>query len=159
EAPADRAAPLAPRIDVASPTATPGSLDRAEAGGSAEPPPHPTDVVVYSDYAGAFFLINVAIDLELYSHRITVVEDLELGVWRFIEVVARELLGEHDADDALWELLKSLAEPARSPTLPDAKPDLSPAERARLVGRVRAHLEALLDVEDPGGFLIRRRGR
>jgi hypothetical protein len=112
-----------------------------------------------SDYAGAFFLINVAIDLELYSHGIVVVEDLDLDLWRFIEVVVREFLSKHDADDALWMLQKSLAEPARGQVPGSSVLDLSPAERVGLIGRVRTHLDVLLDVEDPGGFLIRRRGR
>jgi hypothetical protein len=115
--------------------------------------------VIESDYAGAFFLINVALDLELYSHGVTVIKDLHLGIWRFVELAARDLLVEHDADDSLWELLKSLAEPAHGQTLPDGAPDLSPDERARLIGRVHRHLEALFDVEDSGSFLIRRRGR
>ena len=114
---------------------------------------------VDSDYAGAFFLINAAIDLELYSHGITVVDDLELSVWRFVDIVARELLGDHDPDDPLWELLGRLARPAGDLPLADAEPELSNDDRDRLVVRVRSRLTELLDDDDPGGLLIRRHGR
>jgi len=131
----------------------------SETASAAEQPTVVSLEAVESDYAGAFFLIDVALDLELYSHGIAVVEDLPLSIWRFIELVAGEFLSEHDVTEPLWELLMGLAEPPRGPALPDRAPDLLPDERARLIERVRAHLEELLDVEDPGTFLIRRRGR
>jgi hypothetical protein len=111
-----------------------------------------------SEYAGAFFLINVAIDLALYSDGLTVGDDLNISVWRFVELVARDLLGDHDVEDPLWRLLTGLRQPAVDVNA-DAEPDLAPLERERLVTRVRARLSELLDVEDPGGFLIRRPGR
>src|SRR5262249_55247247 len=144
-----RVAALSPHEDE-SPRAETGFVEEDRARAPLE--------TIESDYAGAFFLINVAIDLGLYSHGITVVDDLNLSIWRFIELVARECLGEHDPHDALWTLLTDLAEPVGDQTLQDGPPDLSAAERAHVVGRVRSHLETLLDVEEPGGFLSRRRG-
>ncbi|HMF93233.1 MAG TPA: hypothetical protein VKE96_03030 [Vicinamibacterales bacterium] len=126
---------------------------------AAEQPPVADVEAVESEYAGAFFLINVAIDLKLYSHGITVVDDLPLSIWRFVELVARECLGEHDANDPLWKVLRDLADPSRDPELQDGAPDLLPGEHARLVGRVHMHLESVFEVDDPGGLLIRRRGR
>jgi hypothetical protein len=114
---------------------------------------------IESAFAGAFFLINVALDLELYSHGVTVHEDIELGIWRFVELTARALIHEQDDEDPLWALLASLADPEADPCQPCAGPDLPLVERDRLLARVRARLTDLLDVEDPGVFLVERRGR
>jgi hypothetical protein len=122
--------------------------------------PHQSLDAVESAYAGAFFLINVAIDLGLYSHGITMVDELELSVWRFVETVARELLIDYDPDDTLWGLLLSFARPAAEATETNPEPDLSQEEHEQLIARVRSRLAELLDgLEDPAGVLICRRGR
>jgi hypothetical protein len=113
---------------------------------------------IESAFAGAFFLINVALDLELYSHGVTLHEDIELGLWRFVELTARALLREPDDEDPLWPLLASLADPGADSGVACAGPDLPLVERDRLLARVRARLTDLLEVEDRGAFLVERRG-
>jgi hypothetical protein len=128
------------------------------------------DVRVDSAYAGAFFLLNVAIGLELYSHGLVVCDEIDLGLWDFVELVALDILGEKDRSDSLWPVLHELADPAQVEAATrgavSADPlcrrtragDLTHAERDALLARVRDHLRLLIKVEDPGSFLIGRRG-
>jgi len=110
---------------------------------------------IESAYAGAFFLLNVARDLELYADGWSAVSDLHLDVWDFIELIARDHLTDEEFEgDSLGGLLQSLAAPAAPPASP-----LDPHERIALVARVRAHVTAALVVEDAMGVLVRRRGR
>jgi hypothetical protein len=126
---------------------------------------------VESELAGAFFLLNVALDLELYSHGFTMGGDLDLGVWDFIELVARDVVGDEGPDDPLWALLRDLANPVAASGVASAFPPaapvlertrmdlLSPEDCSGLLRRVREHINLVLAVEDAGGFLLRRRGR
>jgi hypothetical protein len=139
---------------------------------------------VESQFAGAFFLLNVALDLGLYSHGFTARGDLDLGVWDFMELVARDVLGDEGPDlgdegpdlgdegpdlgdegpdDPLWVLLRDLADPAApsdaAPPVRARTDDLSAEDRHRLLTRVREHINLTLAVDEAGCFLLKRRGR
>jgi hypothetical protein len=134
--------------------------------------PSDSAAAVESGLAGAFFLLNVASNLELYGTATApLAREIDLHVWEFLEFVTRGLLEEDDGEDPLWTWLQDLREPARSPYSPgrgdraDAVPveprsrELVADQRSELLTRVRGHLGELLDVEDPGPILIRRPGR
>ncbi len=81
---------------------------------------------------GLFYLINLAIFLEIYSDFTSPVEQFhdDLSIWDFVSVVGKEL--DQETDDPIWELLKKLADREDELTTPTWLTDLLPHIRARL---------------------------
>jgi hypothetical protein len=115
---------------------------------AAEPKPD----VIESALGGAFFLLNVAANLELYSDGFTARAEIPLGIWDFIRIVAHDAVRTGAREDALWTLLEDLRGPAPITRLPLG-------ERRALIARVRHHAAALLKVRRPLSFLLKRHGR
>lgn len=150
-----------PSPSVRHPERTPADTQARPAAQHNEDSPPDIDLYtgVESEFAGAFFLLNVALDLELYSHGFTTRTELALGVWDFIELVAREVLGDEESDDPLWRLLRDLAGPVAPSDVAAACHPLEAPEREEMLRRVREHLDLALEIEDAAVFLVRRPGR
>ena len=123
-----------------------------------KPTQQPTPVAaptVSTQYAGIFFLLNVAIALELYDPYSD--EGLDLDVWTFLALTARALLEEVDEEDNVWALLADLAQPESS----CGAAGFSPPVDAPLdtLDRVRELLALTIEADHPALFLIRRYGR
>ncbi|MBV8519258.1 MAG: hypothetical protein JO197_17825 [Acidobacteria bacterium] len=114
------------------------------------PPALPTLLAhaIDSPHAGVFFLLNIALALELYDPYAA--DAPELNLWDFLACTARALVPAIEDDD-VWPLLARLA--GREPH--DELPPLDD----ELLARVRETLALFLDVDDPAAFLIRRYGR
>ncbi len=66
--------------------------------------------VVETRLGGIFYLINLALFLELYSDfSYSLDTELTLNLWDFLALLGRELVGPDLNDDPLWELLAMLA--------------------------------------------------
>jgi hypothetical protein len=106
------------------------------------------DTLIHSQYAGVFFLINVAFDLGLLEPWWRAAPTRRpFNVWHFLARVGRAFLPAI-MDDPLWPLLESLA----------GRRIHSRASK-RLVARIRRRLARGLDAGDPPAFLLRRFGR
>jgi hypothetical protein len=122
-----------------------------------ELPPEPARrPVVETELGGLFYLLNLALALELYCDFSTPARPgIELDPWHFVALLGRRLLDEPAAGDPAWRLLDTLRAPARfAPPrnwrIPRAW--LAPFPRAgtwrysRAGGRLR--------VRHPAGFLV-----
>jgi hypothetical protein len=114
-------------------------------------------------YGGIFFLINLALYLELYGDfAAPLAPCLPLPVWDFVALLGERLLGEELRDDAVWSLLAELA--GRDARIEPGE-DFVPADEWRVPV---AWLESLpttgawswscargrLRVKHPSGFLV-----
>ena len=92
---------------------TPVSADVAPAP-APEPEPAPTSLPVETALGGVFYLLNLALYLELYGDFTQPRRPgIALDPWDFLALVAPRLLDEPQRGDALWSLLARLA--ARAP--------------------------------------------
>lgn len=66
-------------------------------------------ITIETELAGLFYLINLAIFMEIYSDFTSPVEQFhdDLSIWHFVSIVGREFT---DQDDPVWRLLDNLAE-------------------------------------------------
>jgi hypothetical protein len=109
------------------------------------PPPPPEPIVVTStvpesldavtietNLGGLFYLINLAIFLEIYSDFTSPVERFhdDLSIWDFVAIVGKEL--DQETKDPIWELLRNLADREDELITPPWLTDLLPHIRARL---------------------------
>jgi len=102
------------------------------------PLPEPIAVIattpesIETNLGGLFYLINLAIFLEIYSDFTSPVEQFhdDLSIWDFVTIVGKEL--DQEADDPIWELLKNLADREDELITPLWLTDLLPHIRARL---------------------------
>jgi hypothetical protein len=79
-----------------------------------EPPPALLELVVETQLGGVFYLLNLALFLDLYVDFTRPRErGLALDPWDLLALLAPRLLDEPSRDDALWPLLAQLA--SRSP--------------------------------------------
>jgi hypothetical protein len=79
-----------------------------------EPPIEPAQLVIDTELAGVFYLLNLALYLDLYGDFSRPLEPgLALDPWDLLALLAPRLLDEPSRDDALWPLLARLA--GRSP--------------------------------------------
>ena len=87
---------------------------------------------IETELGGLFYLINLAIFLEIYSDFTSPVEQFhdDLSIWDFVTIVGKEL--DQETDDPIWELLKKLADREDELTTPTWLTDLLPHIRARL---------------------------
>ena len=118
---------------------TPASVIQTET----TPPPEPIIIpattpetldpaTIETGLGGLFYLINLAIFLEIYSDFTSPVEQFhdDLSIWDFVTIVGKEI--DQETDDPIWELLKKLADREDELTTPTWLTDLLPHIRARL---------------------------
>ncbi len=106
--------------------------------------PEPLDAVaIETELGGLFYLINLAIFLEIYSDFTSPVEQFhdDLSIWDFVAIVGKEIDQESN-DDPIWELLKQFA--GR-----DDKDELiTPSWLTDLLPHIRARLHLALGLDD-----------
>ena len=97
---------------------------------------------IETDLGGLFYLINLAIFLEIYSDFTSPVEQFhdDLSIWDFVTIVGREINQDRDLDDPVWTGLQDLQDLHVNPenlVNPVNKPswltDLLPHIKARLI--------------------------
>jgi hypothetical protein len=96
--------------------------------------PEPLDAItIETNLGGLFYLINLAIFLEIYSNFTSPVEQLhdDLSIWDFVAIVGKELDQESN-DDPIWDFLRKFADRDDELTTPPWLADLLPHIRARL---------------------------
>ncbi|HEY4424759.1 MAG TPA: hypothetical protein VGN10_11150, partial [Pyrinomonadaceae bacterium] len=118
-----------------------------------EAPPEPIEVTatepktldlatLETDLGGLFYLINLAIFLEIYSDFTSPVEQFhdDLSIWEFVTIVGREINQDRNLDDPVWTGLQDLQDLQVNPenlVNPVNKPtwltDLLPHIKARLI--------------------------
>ncbi|MEN3330072.1 MAG: hypothetical protein V7638_4879 [Acidobacteriota bacterium] len=119
----------------------------------AEPEPRTASldtITIETNLGGLFYLINLAIFLEIYSDFTSPVEQFhdDLSIWDFVTILGREINQDHDVDDPIWTGLQDLQNIHDDPENPEilSKPtwltDLLPHIKARL------NLALGLDAED-----------
>ncbi|MCA1816452.1 MAG: hypothetical protein LC746_08630 [Acidobacteria bacterium] len=123
----------------------------------------PLDAQIETEFGGLFFLVNLALYLELYGDFTSpAAPRLPLDVWDFVALLGRELAGARVERDAVWSLLARLAGRAE-----DAEPggDFAPADEWRVsaawlepfprAGAWRwSAADGRLRVSHPAGFLV-----
>jgi hypothetical protein len=150
-----------PIFETPSETASPEPQESSPI--ATEPQPIDPDIAIDSDFAGVFFLLNVAIDLGLYSDFTSPVQrGISLDVWDFLALTGAALAAIAGLeDDPIGPLLATLAnrkegEPPGTGFVPPD--DLSMSEWLDVtVSRIRDRL-ALAGIEDPPR-VVRRYGR
>lgn len=126
---------------------------------------------IETELGGFFYLINLAIFLEIYSDFTSPVETFtELDIWHFVALVGAELNGHQDPDDPIWWLLEELSPQRRKGAEEDLRlPGGSDfCAFASLRGRVwlghlmpylRKRLRLALGTDDFPNLVCRRRAR
>jgi hypothetical protein len=70
----------------------------------------PIELAIETNLGGVFYLINVAMALELYGDFTRPLESgIDLPIWDFLALIGRELVGERIERDPIWPLLAKLA--------------------------------------------------
>ena len=105
--------PEIPRVEE-SPCETPAENDSPFV--ETEPAPQPffaeldESLTIETGLGGFFYLINLAIFLDIYSDFTSPVETFtELNIWEFVTLVGSELNEQENRDDPIWLLLSDLA--------------------------------------------------
>ncbi len=108
---------------------------------SATAPEPLDDITIETDLGGLFYLINLAIFLEIYNDFTSPVEQLhdDLSIWDFVTIVGKEI-DQENSDDEIWEFLRNLAD--RDEEL------IKPAWLADLLPHIRARLNLALGIND-----------
>ena len=96
---------------------------------------------IETELGGLFYLINLAIFLEIYSDFTSPVEQFhdDLSIWNFVTIVGREINQDRDLDDPIWTGLQDLQNIHDNPENPEilSKPtwltDLLPHIKVRLI--------------------------
>ncbi|MEP6925796.1 MAG: hypothetical protein ABI954_15120 [Pyrinomonadaceae bacterium] len=71
---------------------------------------YPFEIVIETRFGGIFFLLNLALYLDLYADFTRPLETgIDLNIWDFVALVGRELIGGEIEADAVWDLLANLA--------------------------------------------------
>ena len=71
----------------------------------------PLETHIDTAFGGLFYLINLALSLNLYSDFTSPIhKGIELPIWDFIALLGQHLLGEAIKQDPIWPLLAQLAE-------------------------------------------------
>ena len=78
-------------------------------------------ITIETELGGLFYLINLAIFMEIYSDFTSPVEKLhdDLSIWDFVMIVGREINGDRDLDDPIWTGLQDLQDVQDNPENPD----------------------------------------
>jgi hypothetical protein len=98
-------------------------------------------ITIETNLGGLFYLINLAIFLEIYSDFTSPTEQFhdDLSIWDFVTIVGREINQDRDLDDPIWTGLQDLQNYHDNPENPEilSKPtwltDLLPHIKARLI--------------------------
>jgi hypothetical protein len=113
------------------------------------------DVSTPSDFAGVFFLINAAADLELHNTGFAFRPEPPFILWDLLRAAGLAAAREQFERDPVCGLLETLATNSYG-----ARRRASRAARVkRALTRVRAHVRSALDVEDPIATLVCQPGR
>jgi len=99
------------------------------------------DITIETELGGLFYLINLALFMEIYSDFTSPVESFhdDLSIWDFVMIVGREINQDRDLEDPIWTGLQDLRDVHDNPENPEilSKPewltDLLPHLRARLI--------------------------
>ncbi|WP_437576631.1 hypothetical protein [Sorangium sp. So ce887] len=75
-----------------------------------ERPPRRFSAPIVTDFGGVFFLVNLALYLDLYSDFSAPLHPgIDLPIWDFLALVGRDLAGDALLEDPVWPLLAELA--------------------------------------------------
>jgi hypothetical protein len=101
------------------------------------------DVTIETELGGLFYLINLALFLEIYSDFTSPVERFhdDLSIWDFVTIVGKEIDQEHN-DDVIWEWLRNFAGRDGEDAL------ITPAWLADLLPHIHARLHLALGIDD-----------
>lgn len=124
-------------------------------------------VTIETELGGLFYLINLALFMEIYSDFTSPVEGFhdDLSIWDFVAIVGREINEDRDLDDPIWTGLQNLQDvqnknlgnsenPENSVNKPTWLTDLLPHIRARLILALGIHNDGSL-----ADILLRHRAR
>ena len=106
------------------------------------------DITIETNLGGLFYLINLALFLEIYSDFTSPEEQFhdDLSIWDFVAIVGREINGEHDLDDPIWTGLQDLQDIHDNPEHLE-NPVNKPAWLADLLPHIKARLILALGIE------------
>jgi len=92
-------------------------------------------ITIDTDLGGLFYLINLAIFMEIYSDFTSPVEQLhdDLSIWDFVSIVGDHLNEHRDLDDPIWTGLQDLHDKQDENHEPTWLIELLPHLRARLL--------------------------
>jgi hypothetical protein len=100
------------------------------------------DVTLETELGGLFYLINLALFMEIYSDFTSPVESLhdDLSIWDFVAIVGKEI--DQETNDPIWELLRDFADRDNEDEL------ITPAWLTDLLPHILARLHLALGVDD-----------
>jgi len=100
------------------------------------------DVTLETELGGVFYLINLALFMEIYSDFTSPVESLhdDLSIWDFVAIVGKEI--DQETNDPIWELLRDFAGHDDEDEL------ITPSWLTDLLPHIRARLHLALGVDD-----------
>jgi hypothetical protein len=100
------------------------------------------DVTLETELGGLFYLINLALFMEIYSDFTSPVESLhdDLSIWDFVAIVGKEI--DQETNDPIWELLRDFAGRDNEDEL------ITPAWLTDLLPHILARLHLALGVDD-----------
>jgi hypothetical protein len=113
------------------------------------------DVWIESAFAGAFFLLNVFEDLDLFSTWPEEDSDAAPSIWEIVRQFTLALIGRDFELDPLCAFLERLAPVTVEPWSDTGATPLPLA----VFERIRGHIRALIDADDAPALLVRQRGR
>ena len=108
-------------------------------------------ITIETELGGLFYLINLAIFLEIYSDFTSPVEKFhdDLSIWEFVRIVGREINQDRDLEDPIWTGLQDLQDLHDNPENPENPEILSkPAWLADLLPHIKARLILALGLDD-----------
>jgi hypothetical protein len=100
------------------------------------------DVTLETELGGLFYLINLALFMEIYSDFTSPVESLhdDLSIWDFVAIVGKEI--DQETNDPIWELLRDFAGRDNEDEL------ITPAWLTDLLPHILARLHLALGIDD-----------
>lgn len=106
-------------------------------------------ITIETNLGGLFYLINLAIFLNIYSDFTSPVEHrtTDLSIWDFIALVGAEINGEVDEDDPVWQTLHDLQETYPDHPIHPAHPVQTPAWLVDLLPYLHTRLRQALGID------------
>ena len=100
-------------------------------------------LTIETELGGLFYLINLALFMEIYSDFTSPVESIhdDLSIWDFVAIVGKEIDSEI-IDDPIWNLLRNFADRDDQDEL------ITPSWLSELLPHIRARLHLALGVDD-----------
>jgi len=138
---------------VQAPPLVPPGADSAPQGDRSEPPQQLADGV-FTQFGGAFYLLNVALALGLYGDfTMPRYKALDLSPWDWLAMVGARWFGDEFRKDQVWKVLAELAghAPRRRPERGFKPPKRKSVKRwfAAMSAQLVARLMAALGSQDP----------